>query len=152
MIAQTEIDILMALRWHLNVATPFFWLGCYMNLLNPYYDPADLNSISERATALLDLALHTTLFMKFNYSMLASAALYLVCGDPDSLFLATGYKLEDLAVVIAACRQLVLFERHIYFPGPEDEACNKDADFDEVVRHNSTVLEALIEQMKLNRL
>jgi len=31
-----EIEILMTLEWRLNIASPFFWLGCYLDLLRTH--------------------------------------------------------------------------------------------------------------------
>ena len=85
----------MTLRWHLNVATPYFWLGCYIDMLSSYYSQEYLRRLQEEAISVLDIALHTSLFHRFQYSVLASAALYIRVKDRQYAHWATGYHYEQ---------------------------------------------------------
>lgn len=151
MIAQTELDVLMTLRWHLNVATPYFWLGCYMNILTDRIDIAQQETIWQFGPGFLDIIMHTSLCITISYSLLASTVLFICLQDEDLVHETTGYGREDMIPVTEIIvRNQKVFSDWLHFPAPH-ESCKGD-DFEHVVKHNSAVLERLLERIKLGKL
>lgn len=75
LIACKELDMMMVMRWHLNVASPFYWIGCYVRILEPYLPWGMDKVLLDASLELVDLAIHTPTSLHYSYSVLAAAAL-----------------------------------------------------------------------------
>lgn len=147
LIADTEIDVLMALRWHLNVATPYFWLSCYVALMEPRVGQRTAEDVRRGALQILDVAMHTPLWTRISYSLLAAAALYIKYPDSDMVHWATGM---DVAQVHRAMSLLLTFSRHrIEYPPPKEAV--RSTDFELVIKKNALVLQWLLDEIKAGR-
>ena len=85
-LADAELQVLLGLRWHLNVATPYHWVACYLSILesNIRIDPKSFNQQSLRIPDIFDAVmkmisriLHLPQSLWFSYSQIAAAGLLL---------------------------------------------------------------------------
>lgn len=92
--ARWELDILLALRWHLVYATPYFWIGLFVHcgkLTCPKteFDEALMLEI-------VDLALFTPTCLLYRSSVIAACALWMAIEDIDLVHKLSGYSFDVL--------------------------------------------------------
>lgn len=138
----------MTLRWHLNVATPLYWLGLYMTLLAPHFDARLIERIHKVAMTLIDLVLHTPLALEYGYSVLSAAALFHSCSDRDWVSWATGFQHDQVYKCYKALTPFMSIVQHsrILYPPPTYK-CPCD-EFDRIVQNNAGVMQHLLDVIK----
>lgn len=146
MIHETEVNLLMTLRWHLNVATPLYWAGLYLNLMVPHLSEVQVSTIELCVLRTLDMVMHTPLSLRYSYSQLAASTLLLpLVGTPDSRLvpLISGFTSAQLSPCFNELKALYLeITSKFEFPRPEIR-CRAEQ-FDRIVAKNALIMQSLL--------
>lgn len=146
LIHETEINLLMSLRWHLNVATPLYWAGLYLKLTIPHLREVAIPTIELCVLRTLDMVMHTPLALRFSYSLLAASALLLpLVGTPDVRLVPyiSGFTAHELQPCFNELKALYL-EVSAKFEFPRPEVRCRGEEFDRIVAKNSQIMHALL--------
>lgn len=83
LIHSMELDILASVQWRLNFPTVYYWLGSYLDCLRGQHRVRDeaIGPLRLFSLELIDMAVHTPIFVMFPYSMITAAALYIRLQD-----------------------------------------------------------------------
>lgn len=103
-ILQMELMVLKGLNWGLSPMTPNSWMRLYMQIANgsrkpfdeSFFLPAYSGLPFSRAMQLVDLCMMDIGSLEFNYSVLATSALYHTQSEAIALAVS-GYKWQDIA-------------------------------------------------------
>jgi hypothetical protein len=91
---------------------------------------------------ILDLATHTSVYIRFSYSIIAAASLYIRLQNKELVLVATGYEYDTLRPCIRSMYGLIKVPYAISFPLPTDKFTSEE--FDAVIQRNSHILRQLL--------
>ena len=126
------------------MATPFYWLGCYVNILRPAIGLDFSKVLFESVLEILDLTTHTSIFITYYYSVIAAAAFHIRLQSFKWLKYATGYEYEQIRPCVRAMVAFLKIPHALEFPSPEERISGPE--FDRIIVRNNSILKQLLVQ------
>lgn len=151
LIHETEVAVLMSLKWHLNVATPIYWVDLYLKLASHAFSPSTLEGMRDEALEFLDILIHTPVFIGVPYSLLAIAVLIDCCPHDSALFMElSGVRTAELFPCVEfLCMLSPDRIDSLVYPPPGYRCGNEE--FDQIVLHNSKCVQQILEMIKMGK-
>ena len=111
-------------------------------MLRLHLNEEALEPLREFSLEMIDLALHTPVFIVFPYSMVAAAALFIRIQDDGLIWQCTGYRLDNMKTCVDWLWSFFRCPECIIYFHPEEAVDHED--FDSAIGNNYRVMNYLM--------